>query len=282
MWKKKFKINAILPIRLIFISLLLFSLLFSGFPGQSIIDSLEFLDSQEKASFDPDIAKLFGVNVSEAGNFSIRTGYYVGDGGTKAITGLGFNPQLVIVKADDNAGTGAVMKSNVMPAINISYLGVATADYGAGSIALVEDGFEVTTAVSNTSNSRYNWIAFAGSDCSASGNFCIGSYTGNGTSPRAINTGFQPDMVLVKGATAVAANWRSSAMPDNYGQYFMATNQDTTGALFTTLNSSGFTVGATNNTSATVYYYLAFKNTAGAMSVGSVSYTHLRAHETHH
>ena len=273
MWRKKFKINALLPVRLIFISLLLFSLLFSGFPGQSIINSLEFFESQDKASFDPDIAKLFGVNVSEAGNFSVRTGYYVGDGGTKAITGLGFNPQLVIVKADDNAGTGAIMKTNVMPALNTAYLGVATADYTSGAIALVEDGFEVATSLSNTSNSRYTWIAFAGSDCSASGNFCIGSYTGNATSPRAINTGFQPDMVLLKAATAVASNWRSSVMADNYGQYLMATNQDTTGALFTTLDSAGFTVGASNNTNAVVYYYVAFKNTAGALTVGSYSGT---------
>lgn len=203
-----------------------------------------------------------------AADFSIQTGYYVGDGASLSVTGLGFKPELVIIKPDTTAGAGAVFKTRVMPTTTVPYF-IATADTTAGAIELDSDGFTVNSATTNSVNVGHTWIAFAGSDCSASGTFCVGSYIGNGTSPRAITTGFQPNLVWVKRSTAEGGNWRSSSMPDNYGQYFAATAQETTGALFTTLDATGFTVGATNNTSTGIYYYVAFKNVTGVMNVGS-------------
>jgi hypothetical protein len=206
---------------------------------------------------------------AKAATFQMQVGYYVGTGATLSISGLGFQPQLVIIKADNTDGTGPIWKSSAMPSSNSAYF-TATANNTGSVIEFNSDGFTVSASNQvNTANVVWKWIAFAGSDCSSNGTFCVGTYTGNGASTQTINTGFQPDLVWVKRSTAVSANWRSSAMADNVGQYFINTNQDTSGVLYTTLNSNGFTVGSTNNASGGTYYYVAFKQVSGAMNVGT-------------
>lgn len=200
--------------------------------------------------------------------FYIQTGKFVGNAAPKTITGLGFSPDLVILKPDTTAGSGAIFKTKAMSILNVSYF-IATAQTSTGAIQLEEDGFTATTSTSNNSNVTTSWIAFGGSDCSASGVFCVGHYTGNGAGTRAITTGFQPDAVWVKRSTAVAGSWRTSAMGTNVSQYFAGTAQDATGINFTTLDATGFTVGSTNNVSTGIYYYVAFKNVTGALNVGS-------------
>jgi hypothetical protein len=202
----------------------------------------------------------------ETGDFFIKTGHYIGRTTPLKIY-LGFRPEMVIVKSSTNA-IQAVFKTTAMPAPNVAYLSTATADSTGGMILFESDGFVVSSTLSSA-NVIFTYIAFAGSDCSSNGVFCIGSYQGTG-SAKSIVTGFQPDIVWVKSATnAVAATFRTSAMPNNVGQYFIATNQDTSGALFQTLNSNGFTVGATNSSSGVTYYYAAFKNITGKVNVGT-------------
>jgi len=215
------------------------------------------------------IGRFLGIIPVQAATYQMQTGYFVGDGGAKEIKGLGFSPEMIILKADTTGGTGALLKTVSMPQTNVAYLGTATADNTAGAIQITDDGFIITGTLSNTINSRYTWIAFAGSDCSLGGQFCVGAYTGDGLAYKTVTTGFDPDFVLVKGSAAVAPNWRSSAMPDNYAQFFMATAENTTGAYFTTLNADSFTVGSTNNTSGGTFYYVAFKEAAQAIDVGS-------------
>jgi hypothetical protein len=217
-----------------------------------------------------DIARFLGISSAEAETYQMQTGYYIGNGSSKEISGLGFTPELVIVKADDASGVGAMFKTTAMPQANTAYLSGATADDTAALITLTADGFRISGTNSNTANARYTWIAFAGSDCSSTGQFCVGTYTGNGSATQAITSvGFQPDLVWVKQSTAIAPNWRSSAMPVNYAQFFAATTQDTTGVYYTTLDATGFTVGTTNNTSTGVFYYVAFKESAGVIDVGT-------------
>ncbi len=204
--------------------------------------------------------------------FQIQTGGYTGDGGTLSIAGLGFSPDLVIVKPATNAGVGAIFKTSAM-IDNVDAVFIATAN-SAGAINLDPDGFTVMGANSNTANVYHTWVAIGGSDCSSSGSFCVGAYIGNGTSPRLISTvGFQPDQVWVKPSGATATMWRSSSMATNYAQYFSATIGNTDGSFFTTLASNGFNVGASLNTSASIYYYVAFKNVTNKISVGSYSGT---------
>lgn len=200
--------------------------------------------------------------------FYLQTGKFVGNAAPKSITGLGFSPDLVILKPDTTAGSGAIFKTKAMSILNVSYF-VATAQTTTGAIRLDEDGFTASTTTSNNANVTTSWVAIGGSDCTASGVFCIGAYTGNGAGARTIDTGFQPDLVWVKRSTAVAGSWRTSDMATNESQYFQATTQDTTGTNFTTFSSTGFTVGPTNNVSTGIYYFVAFKQVAGALDVGT-------------
>jgi hypothetical protein len=201
----------------------------------------------------------------------MQTGAYLGNGNNLSIKGLGFAPDLVILKSNSTIGVGTMFKtSSMIDAVDVVFAGTANQ---AGSISLDPDGFTVSGVNSNTVNAYYTWIAFGGSDCSSTGNFCVGTYVGNGTSPRAINIGFQPDLVWVKPSGATAVTWRSSVMPTNRANYFQLVAEDSTGAFFTTLDSTGFTVGASNNASTFIHYYVAFKNTTNAVSVGSYTGT---------
>lgn len=203
-----------------------------------------------------------------ANDFSIKTGYYYGNGVSISVSGLGFTPEVVIIKSDTAAGA-MLWKTSAMPASATSYLGVATADNTETEITLDADGFTVSAALeANTINVRYTYIAFAGSDCTSGGAMCVGSYSGNTSSTQNITTGFQPDLVIAKRTTALAAVFRTSSMSANHAGLFSAAANDTTGIYFQTINSDGFTVGSTMNTNGGKFYYVAFKNLANKLLVG--------------
>lgn len=158
-----------------------------------------------------------------AANFTMQTGYYVGNG-TSVTIQTGFQPDLVIIKSDTTT-IPAVMTTSAMPAgttvtfpagVNnyASQITLNPTGFTAGQnerLELQGSGFRLTADMSlNVTNVRYQWIAFGGSDCSASGTFCVGMYLGNGSSPRAISTGFQPDFVMVKRYGANAMSMRTT------------------------------------------------------------------------
>lgn len=204
----------------------------------------------------------------KAANFSIKTGYYVGNGATQSISGVGFQPDAVIIKSSTNAGSG-LFKTSVMDPVETAFFS-ASADDISGIFTLDTDGFSLTNNVNvNSENVIYYWVAFGGSDCTSTGTFCVGNYTGNTNSTQDIITGFGPAAVIVSGDSLVAANFRTASMPSNNGEYFTTTRSDTTGRLFTTLNIDGFTVGNRNNANNTQYHYLAFKAVTGVMAEGT-------------
>ena len=202
---------------------------------------------------------------SDAATYALKTGYYVGTGIPQKIV-VGFAPQYVMIKSTSTIAT--VFKTTAMPVLNTA-LATATADSTGGDITFDSTGFTITGANTNAANVIHQYVAVTGSDCSSSGVFCVGSYQGSGAA-KTITTGFQPDYIMAKSATtAVAANFRTSSMGTNVGQYMIATTQDTTGILFQTISSNSFTVGTTNSSNAVTYYYVAFKNVTGSFGVGT-------------
>ncbi len=199
----------------------------------------------------------FNPNNVSAANFEMQTGSYVGTGvAGLEVSGLGFQPDYVMIKSATTAGA-AVFKTSAMPANTISFLS-ATAANTATNITLTSDGFSVGTLANvNTSGVLYFWTAVGGSDCSATGNFCVGTYTGTGGT-RSIAVGFQPDTVIVKRSTNIAGHFRTASMPANRTEYFVSTAADTTGAFIASFGATNFNVGASDNTSAAIYYYVAF------------------------
>ena len=210
------------------------------------------------------------INPVLAGEFKIQTGGYVGNGDALVIENLGFAPDLVIIKPYSTAGGGAVFRtSSMIDNVDAFFIGTAN---GAGGIALDTNGFRVSGGNTNSSNVYHTWIAIGGSDCSSAGNFCVGSYIGDGNSSKSITSvGFQPDLVWVKPSGALQSSWKSSSMPTNYAQYFYGAVENTDGSLFSALSSTGFDVGLTNNTSAGIFYYVAFKNTSNKVNTGVYS-----------
>lgn len=204
-----------------------------------------------------------------AANFQMKSGYYTGNGSSLSITGLGFQPELVIVKSSTTAGVGA-FKTSAMPAANTAFFSGA-ADNTSSLMSLDSDGFTVgTLGALNNLNILYYWVAFAGSDCSVTGNFCVGQYTGDGVATQTISTGFQPDAVIVKRTTAIAGNFRVTSHPANRASYFTTTTDNTAGGLISSFTASGFVVGsAVNNVSGGIYNFFAFKESAGAVKQGS-------------
>ncbi len=268
--------------------LLALALFLAGMPSTSVVEYVKdhladsnVVDTLYLAMKDPNVidrglGELMRpkVDTAHAATFSIQTGYYIGNAtDNRAITGLGFSPDLVLLKDNTAAGSdGVLWRSSNMTGERTAKF-EAEADLTTNVIqSLDADGFTLgSSADVNSSNIMHYWIAFDGSDCSSNGTFCVGSYTGNGTSQAVTSVGFQPDLVIVKRSGASAAVWRSSSMGANTSNYFVATNQDTGGQMIQSLNATGFTVGnnATVNGSGNTYWYIAFKQVPGAMDVGT-------------
>jgi hypothetical protein len=206
---------------------------------------------------------------AKAANFSMQTGYYVGTGTAgRTITGIGFQPQLVLIKSSTSAGVAA-FKTSAMPAANTAFLSGA-ADNTSTQLTLTADGFTLgTLAQLNSANVLYTWTAFTGSDCSATGNFCVGTYNGSGSATRTITTGFQPSIVIAKRSTAVGGHFRTASMAANRSEFFTTTAADTAGNYLRSFASTSFDVGVTDNASGGVYYYIAFKSGSPVTAEGT-------------
>lgn len=247
--------------------------------------SPDFLFSYRNSSFFYNhVGKLLKIKaeVAQASSLKIQTGYYMGDGQKLSISGLGFKPDLVMIKSDF-ATIPVAFKINEMPDENVAYFS-ALADNRGSRMTLDDDGFTVNESEQivldingftvsqganiNVENIRYVWVAIAGSDCSETGVFCVGKYTGDASATKNIITGFQPDSVIVKRSATVAAHFATKYM--NAGETLLFTNTviDTTGNYISSLNANGFTVGATDNALGSSFYYIAFKESASFFKAG--------------
>ncbi len=216
---------------------------------------------------------LLGTSIfterASAANFQMQTGYYVGSGvAGLSISGVGFQPDFVMIKSATTAGA-AVIKTSAMPANAVAFTS-ATADNTGANITLTTTGFSVGTLANvNSANVLYHWVAVGGSDCSATGNFCVGSYTGNGTATRDLTVGFSPEMVIAKRSTAVAGHFRVNSEPANETLFLNTNARDTAGNYIRSFGATSFQVGAIDNVNTGVYYYAAFSTTANAFSEGT-------------
>ena len=210
------------------------------------------------------------------GSFTMRRGYYTGNGTAQTITGVGFTPDLVMIKSDNS--TNYAVWSTSMDNNVTHYFAAATADIASGAITgMNSDGFSVGTDGSvNSNNITYEYVAFGNATSPQNGpqaqDFIIGAYTGNGISGRIINgLGIAPDLAIVKSSAAILGYFRTSTLAANNAAPFSAAADDTTGAYFQTLNSDGFTLGSTVasiNTAGTIFKFFAFKQGSGTFTVG--------------
>ena len=171
------------------------------------------------------IGAAWDVGADESGGqMLVKTGTYMGNGGTQSIAGVGFRPDLVIISADStNAGVGTTYPSGHTDVLRTSTMSgnVSKAAYVYNYHPLVNritsldaNGFSVGHPADhlatndepgdpyhcvNHANVRYYWVAFK----AAPGEMAVGTYTGNGAATQDVTTvGFQPDYTLVLPDTA--------------------------------------------------------------------------------
>jgi hypothetical protein len=166
-------------------------------------------------------------------------GTYTGDGADgRTITGLGFAPALVMVKAA--TAEPLVMRSATMTG-DASKIPAEAAAFSADRIqSLDADGFTLGADPDvNGGGTTYHYVAFE----EVAGEMAVGRYTGNGVDGHSIKTvGFQPDYVIVWGAGASPAWQRVAGMPADTSLRFDAAPGSTAGIR--SFHSTGFTVGA--------------------------------------
>lgn len=192
----------------------------------------------------------------------VATGSYTGDGVNNRAVSVGFQPDVVIVKAATNQ-IGVLRTSSMVGDLTKTLSG-ATA-VGAGLIpSLTATGFTLgTNARTNGAGTAYTWTAFRAS----AGVLRVGSYTGNGTGLAIGGVGFSPEYVAVASAGARRAVQQMAGMTNGY-QFDSAT-----GVLgrFTAVGADGFSVGtnADTNAAGVVHHYVAFNVLPGAVDVAS-------------
>jgi hypothetical protein len=198
----------------------------------------------------------------------VASGSYTGNGNdNRAITGVGFQPDVVIVKSDDNSGV-AEIRTSTITGDNTKPMTGNTALTANLIQTLDANGFTLgSDNAVNRNNRAYHWVAMK----SYSGHMSLGTYTGNGTSKSITGLGFSPEYAIVMPAAAQAAVQRMSAMTRTFT--FGADTGITTG--ITSLDSNGFSVGnsATVNTNAATYHYIAWNQDVDEMTTAAYTGT---------
>jgi hypothetical protein len=184
----------------------------------------------------------------------LTVGSYTGDGqSSHAITGVGFSPALVFVM-------GTTANNSVLRSTGGTMTYPFDGDGNSGVInSLDASGFTVgSDARVNASSTTYYYAAWA----TVSGQFKVGSYTGNGTDNTSLTgVGFLPEFVIVKAGGPYAGAQHSHALGDSTdsSQYFTATANAAN--EIQSLTSSGFTIGTAQavNQAGVTYAYFAWK-----------------------
>jgi len=240
------------------------------------------------------VVSCFGVQASV--HAQMATGTYTGDGvAGRTITGLGFRPDIVILKVNFcdplvnpscplESATSGVMRTSTMTGDNTKPL-MGTQALASNLIqSLDADGFTVGNdlrvnalnlcGAAGTSPCDYYWTAWK-----ADAEIRVGAYTGNGISngdPQSITgLGFSPDYVLTMCACNNRAVHRTSRQ--SFGPN-LSTRLSPGGLMadgITSLDTDGFTVVKSGsepqddpNENGQTYHYVAWNEVAGRMRVG--------------
>lgn len=194
----------------------------------------------------------------------IASGSYRGDGtAARAITGLGFRPIVLIIKAD--GARPAICSTATLPAGESKVL-VGTAAAVTGRIlSLDADGFTVGSHNdANALGTDYTWTAFGEGDA-----IRVGSYTGVGLLGQTISgLGIDPSLVVVLGEAATRVWQRSTLMTAGTSLPFSSDAASTN--RITELLADGFAVGTSSDVNALFgrYHYIAWADAAGSTATG--------------
>jgi hypothetical protein len=202
------------------------------------------------------------------GGSSCVTGSYAGNAtDNRSITGLGIDPDLVIIRNT----SGSAVASNFKTTAHGKLVDLATPFSTSASAAsliqqLITDGFQVGTGSGvNASTFTHHYVAIQKSGNTAY--FNEGTYTGNSADNTNITgIGFDPTFVFLKGASSgYPVRARSVEVGDTSGAISAGNTAANNIQSFIT---DGFQIGnaANVNQSGITFYWVAFKDNAPSAS----------------
>ena len=220
---------------------------------------------------------------------------WTGDGSTRSITGLGFNPDFVWIKSRSATGSHNLFDA-VRGATNIletQNTDPETTNATTTLTAFNSDGFSLgsSTRVNGSGTTYVGWTWDAGTSnatntsgtitstvrANISAGFSVGTYTGNGTVGATIghSLGVAPAFIIIKRRNAVE-DWCvfHSALGNTRALQLNTTGAASTSSAFwnnTSPTSSVFTVSSntTNNGNGSTYVFYAWTSIAGYSAFGS-------------
>ncbi len=198
----------------------------------------------------------------ETPDMQVLSGSYTGNNtDNRAITGLGFSPDLVLIKG--NNGSEAAIRADAR-SIDFSK-DMKNGTLGNNRIQSLDlQGFTIGTDVRvNATGVTYYWTAWK----TGVGQMVVSSYTGNGTVGRQItDLGFSPNVVWIASTAFDEPVYEISASTTAFTFAGAAS-----AGWITALGSDGFTVDANArvNAAGTTYFFVAWDEIAGKMDVGT-------------
>lgn len=202
----------------------------------------------------------------------VATGTYTGNATARSITGLSFQPKLLVIKGNDAtaSASGQIAILRTGTACSSFFSADNTTNEATGVTALNSDGFSLGTAgFVNANGTVFNWFAIGGDDV----DIRVGTYTGNGVDNRSITgVGFTPTFVLLKGLNNDFPIYKFGSQTTDLsfenGLFGVAAANH-----IQAFEADGFQIGTdvAVNANAETYYYVAIRSLAG--SFVSSSYT---------
>lgn len=187
----------------------------------------------------------------------LATGTYTGDGAdNRAIAGAGFQPDIVIIRADDNIAP--VIRTSAMSGDASKVISTAGALAPNLVQSLTADGFTLgTSSRVNASGTTYWWVAMK-----TGANVAVGSYTGNGGDDRDISgLPFRPDWLITMGDGR--NDWFRPG-PVSGDRSYQINGAGSASNRIQRLRADGFQIGSNRdvNQNGRDYYWIAFNTTA--------------------
>lgn len=195
----------------------------------------------------------------------LATGTYIGDGSaSQAITGVGFQPDLVIVKSPESKHSH--IRTSSMPAGLSKHLAKADELKTDEIVSLDSDGFTVGDKNdSNASGVEYHWIAMIARE----GTMEIGQYIGNGGIFREISlSNLSPDAALIMSSNRKLPVFRHTEMNTFDGFALDGSGEVSSSFAYFTDNGMVILSGDEVNKNGDTFYYVAWQAEPNVLEFG--------------
>ena len=197
------------------------------------------------------------------GGMRVKSGSYTGSGLARSITGVGFQPDVVIIDGV-NGGANSVIRTSTMANPNSKQIDTPTGLAGNQITSLDADGFSLGTDTDVNQNTiTYHWVAFK----AGAGAMRVGTYAGAAAAQDITGVGFSPDYVIVMSPNADEAMQRSALMPPGFCLNFAGAGYSD--SILDTL-PDGFRVGADSSVAGAgvTFHYVAWNAIPGQTALG--------------